>query len=189
MEHYFIHSLKKYGHLSENSEQELLNHIKQIYKNKGTFLSKKGQIDDNLYIAEKGIIRFYSVIADKERTNWFCTEGMTAFTSLSFFAGKPSNEYLELLEDSSIYYISKKALEKLYQRNVEIANIGRKIAEEYCLEFEHRVAVLHTQSAQEKYKTLITQTPEIIQRVSLGSIASYLGVTQETLSRIRRKVE
>lgn len=188
MEHFFIENLKKHGVMSDNTIDLILPLIKHCYKRKGAFLIKQGQINDNLYILEKGIIRFFYLYKDKEITNWFCTENMTAFTSQCFFSNLPSNEYLELLENSSLYYISKKALNKLYKTNIELSNIGRKIAEEYCLEFENRVSVLHTQTAEERYKTLIAQSPEILQRVSLKHIASYLGVTQETVSRIRKSI-
>ena len=65
--------------------------------------------------------------------------------------------------------------------------IGRIMAEEYCKILEERIMSLHTKSAEQRYQTLLREQPEVSQRVSLGHIASYLGITQETLSRIRKK--
>lgn len=188
MKHFFIETLRRYGPVSKETEQELLPYVRHCFKKKGALLTRKGQINDRLYVMEKGITRFYYYRGDKEITSWFCTENMTSFTSSSFFAHLPSDEYQEVLEDSSIYYISKKSLSKLYKTNLELSNIGRKIVEEYCLAFEERIASLHARSAKAKYTALIADFPELLQRVSLGHIASYLGVSPETLSRIRKKV-
>ena len=65
--------------------------------------------------------------------------------------------------------------------------IGRIMAEEYCKIMEERIMSLHTQSAEQRYQTLLREQAEVSQRISLGHIASYLGITQETLSRIRKK--
>jgi len=65
--------------------------------------------------------------------------------------------------------------------------IGRKIAEELCIILEERITSLHTESAEERYQSLVTNHPHLLQRLSLGHIASYLGITQETLSRIRKR--
>lgn len=186
MKHFFIENLRKYGQISENSEKLLLPHIKHCIKPKGSHLLKKGQVDGGLYILDEGILRFYYIYNDKEVTTWFCKENMVAFSS-SFFFRIPSFEYIQLLEDSSIYYISGNTLDKLYKMNEELNTIGRKMSEEYCMEFEERVASLQTQTALERYEKLMNESPDIFQRVPLGQIASYLAVSQETLSRIRRK--
>jgi len=87
-----------------------------------------------------------------------------SFQLLLFFH-LPSFENIQVLEDSSVYYISGDVLNKLYKENEQINTIGRKLPEEYCLEFEHRVASLQTQTALERYEDLINHTPEIFQRV------------------------
>lgn len=188
MKSFFIDNLKKYGSVSDETAELLHPYIQHTYKKKGTLLLKQGHINDNLYIIEKGLIRFFYNNEDSEVTNWFCTENMVVFNSRCFFSSLPSNESLELLEDSSLYSVSSRDLNKLYKTNIELSNIGRKIAEEYCIESESRISILHTKTAGERYQTLVEQTPEILQRVSLGHIASYLGVTQETVSRIRKTI-
>lgn len=186
MKKFFIDNLRKYGHISTETEQLLLPHIQHCTRAKGAHLLRKGQIDGGLYILEQGILRFYYLYQDKEVTTWFCKENQVAFSS-AFFFRIPSFEYIQLLEDSSIYYIAGGVLEQLYKQSEEMNTIGRKMSEEYCMEFEERVASLQTQTALERYQDLMQKSPDIFQRVQLGHIASYLAVSPETLSRIRRK--
>ncbi|HJD92222.1 Crp/Fnr family transcriptional regulator [Bacteroides coprosuis] len=186
MTNFFIEILRKYGPISQETEALLLPHIKHYYKKKGAHLLKRGQVNSGLYIIKKGLLRFYYLRNDKEVTTWFCKENTVAFSS-AFFFRIPSFENIQLLEDSSIYYVSGNTLDELYKVNEELNTIGRKLSEEYCMEFEERVASLQTQTALERYEKLMTVSPDIFQRVALGQIASYLAVSQETLSRIRRK--
>ncbi|HEX7868847.1 MAG TPA: Crp/Fnr family transcriptional regulator, partial [Chryseobacterium sp.] len=65
--------------------------------------------------------------------------------------------------------------------------IGRKMAEEYCKILEDRIKSLQTETAEKRYQNLIENQPDATQRITLGHIASYLGITQETLSRIRKR--
>ncbi|NMA74225.1 MAG: Crp/Fnr family transcriptional regulator [Bacteroidales bacterium] len=186
MSNFFIENLRKYGPISKETETLLTPHIRHCIKKKGDHLLKKGQVNGGVYILEKGILRFYYVKDQKEITTWFCQENMVAFSS-AFFFHMPSFENIQLLEDSSIFYISGDVLNRLYKENEQINTIGRKLSEEYCMEFEHRVASLQTKTALERYKSLMEQSPEIFQRVALGDIASYLAISQETLSRIRKQ--
>ncbi len=186
MKNFFIENIRKYGPISKDTEELLTPYIQYCNKYKGDHLLKKGQINGGVYILEKGILRFYYENNKKEITTWFCSENMVAFSS-SFFFHIPSFENIQVLENSSVYYIAGDTLNKLYKENEQINTIGRKLSEEYCLEFEHRVASLQTQTALERYEYLMKQSPEIFQRVALGYIASYLAVSQETLSRIRRQ--
>lgn len=186
MHSFFIENIRKYGPISSETEALLIPHIRHILKSKGTHLLRKGQLNAGLYILEYGILRFYYERNSKEVTTWFCKENMVAFSS-AFFFQIPSFENIQLIEDSSIYYIPGDILNKLYQVSEEMNTIGRKLSEEYCMEFEERVASLQTETALERYKKLLSTSPDIFQRVPLSQIASYLAISQETLSRIRRK--
>lgn len=122
---------------------------------------------------------------NKEITFWFGTEGDIAISYFSYVANRPGYETVELLEDSTLYAISQDALQKLFTTNIEIANWGRKLAEFELIRTEKEFMTQQSLPAALRYQQLLEQNPQLIRRVQLGYIASYLGVTQVTLSRIR----
>lgn len=129
--------------------------------------------------------RAYSVRDNKEITYWFGAEGDVAISYFSYVANKPGYETVELLEDAVLYSISQEKLQELYSTNIEISNWGRKLAEYELIRTEQAFVVQQSLPAAIRYQQLLDQNPHLIRRVQLGYIASYLGVTQVTLSRIR----
>ncbi|MGV7106838.1 Crp/Fnr family transcriptional regulator [Flavobacterium sp. U410] len=182
-----IEQFKKYGNLSLDLEKELKKKIKFLKKKKGDFLLKEGQIVSNLFIIEKGLVRSFYNSNEREINVWFGFENIVLGSIMPLFFNQPSIENIQFLEDSSLYYISSNDLDKLYKNSLEMNIIGRKMAEEYCKILEERSFLLQTLSAEQRYNDLLKNQPETVQRISLGYIASYLGISQETLSRIRKK--
>lgn len=142
-----------------------------------------------MYVLEKGIARAFCYKEDKELTFWFGTEGDFVPSYNSYIYDKPGYESIELLEDSTLYKISHSAIRALFNTDSEIANWGRKLAEQELVKTEERFIAHLFQTAIEKYRNLLQRSPELLQRVPLGYIASYLGVTQVTLSRIRSEIK
>lgn len=182
-----IKFLKKYGSISPETENELLKKIQLINKKKGDFFLKQGQVTSSLLIMEKGLIRAFFVKDDKEYNSWFAIENEIISSILPLYAGKPSFENIQFLEDSTGYWISVNDLNDLYRKHPELEKIGRKMAEELCIVLEERITSLHTESAEQRYQNLVKNQPHLLQRLNLGHIASFLGITQETLSRIRKR--
>ncbi|MFV0521913.1 MAG: Crp/Fnr family transcriptional regulator [Mangrovibacterium sp.] len=182
-----VEQLKKYGNLSVGIEAELNSKIKFLKKRKGDFLLKQGQIVSNLFVVEKGLVRSFYNTNEREVNVWFGFENIALGSVMPLFFNQPSIENIQFLEDSTLYYISSNDLNELYKTSQEMNMIGRKMAEEYCKVLEERSFSLQTLSAEQRYNDLLKNQPEIIQRISLGHIASYLGISQETLSRIRKK--
>ncbi|BDD03987.1 Crp/Fnr family transcriptional regulator [Aureibacter tunicatorum] len=166
---------------------ELLNAcMSEESKSKGELLIKVGEIHNYIYFIKTGAMRSYFINKDgKEVTYWFGFEGDIAASLSNFIKSKPSMENIELLEDSVILKISRSKLLELYETNLELANFGRKIAEKALLEMEEQILLTQFTDAKSRYLKLINRFPEILQRVKLGHISSYLGITQVTLSRIR----
>ena len=108
---------------------------------------------------------------------------ITALDSL--FSGKPSYYNIELLEDCDLIRVDYKEVEKLYEQHHDLESCGRIMATECYLEENERNRSFQMLSAKERYLNLIETQPKIVQRVNLGHIASYIGVTQVQLSRIR----
>ena len=103
----------------------------------------------------------------------------------SYVYNQRSYESIELITDCELYEISYDKLDVLYQNTIDIANLGRKLAERELVMSEKRMITRNTSSAKQRYEELIAYHPTLIQRVPLKHIASYLGITQVSLSRIR----
>lgn len=182
-----IKQFLKYGSLRPEVERELNAKIHYMSKSKGDYFLKQGQVITSLFVIEKGLVRGYYTKKDREINAWFGFENMLLGSVLPLYLNQPSFENIQFLENTSIYYISINDLNELYKKYNEMNTIGRKSAEEYCIILEKRIASFQTQTAEQRYQSLLENHPEALQRISLGQIASYLGITQETLSRIRNK--
>ncbi len=153
---------------------------------KGHILFRQGEICNTMYYIEQGFARiYYFSESGREITAEFFHENSFFTAKDSFFFHKPTIYYCELTEDCVIYSISNSELDSLIDNNHEFAKFGIRVILIFAKEMTEYITNLKFQTAEERYNTLITNNPTILQRVSLGHIASYLGITQETLSRIR----
>ncbi|MES2515031.1 MAG: Crp/Fnr family transcriptional regulator [Bacteroidota bacterium] len=179
------------GHLSSTItiskalEKEIHAVSKKITVPKGQRILDIDERCTSLYFIEKGLIRGFHFVDGKEITNWFAQESEFATCFYSFIACKPSFENLQALEDCELVELSFSVLQNLYQQFPETERIGRMITENYYIKLEERILSLQFKTAKERYQKLALSKPSLLQRASLGQIASYLGITQETLSRIR----
>ena len=171
--------------ISKSLETEIKSIAKNISVAKGEVLVCNNERCKNLYFIDKGLVRGFYYDDGKEITHWFAQEEDFATSFYSFITGKPSPESIETLEDCELTQISFDDLQKLYTKFPETERIGRIITETYYINLEERFLNIQFKSAKERYQTLITKNSSIVQRASLGQIATYLGITQETLSRVR----
>lgn len=185
--------LKSINALSEVGEPALADfttRLKPLEVPKKTILIKPGKTDTNIYFIEKGIARSYSVIEGKEVTSWFSKEGQPTFSTNSFY-GKTKgyeNETVQILEDSLLYHIPIAELEKLCREHIDIANWLRILHQKAFVEMERRLISRLYMSAEERYLDFMEQEPEMLQRVNLGYIASYLGMSHVTLCTLRKSL-
>jgi CRP-like cAMP-binding protein len=135
------------------------------------------------------MVRAYSERADTQVTFWFGKEGDTVISMKSFVANEKGYESIELIEDSELYKMDVDVLNNLYNQDIHIANWGRKFAEQELLKVEERLISRQFRTALERYNEILTSYPHLIKRVQLGHIASYLGITQASLSRIRAELK
>lgn len=166
---------------------ELLNsRMTEETRSKGELLIKEGENHPFVYFIVQGAMRsFYINKEGKEVTYWFGFEGDIVASLGSFVKSTPSLENVELLEESTVLKVKKSDLLQLFNSNIELANFGRRIAEKASLEMEEQILLTQFTDAKSRYLKLIDKFPHILQRVKLGHISSYLGITQVTLSRIR----
>jgi len=152
---------------------------------KGQQFLREDQYAEKLYFLEQGVVRTFYFHHDKEVTSWLYSENQFFTSWYSFIGGHASFEYMMAVEESKVYWITKDKYDSLLSVSPEFEKFGRRLVEEQLsfLEFYFKGFLFMT--AQEKYQMLLSSFPDVIQRVNLGYIASLLGITQETLSRIR----
>lgn len=154
---------------------------------KNSFLITEGKICDHVHFIEQGCVRGYYNHDGKEISYWFGFENDFVTSFYSFISRRPCVENIQAIENCITWTISHHDLQSLYKSSPQFERLGRLMNERYYMRLEERFASNHFREARERYENLITNSPHILQRVPLGYIASYLGITQETLSRIRGK--
>ncbi|MFT3823097.1 MAG: Crp/Fnr family transcriptional regulator [Chitinophagaceae bacterium] len=174
--------------LHNDDLEQLLAVTTSVLLPKGTVLFKEGTVTGKVFIIEQGIARAFTSKAGKEVTFWFGMDGDIILQMCSYVANSPGYETVMLLEDSLLHQFDNTSLQKLYTSNIHIANWGRRLAEYELLQTEERFISLQFHSARERYVALIKKNPELVQHIQLGYIASYLGISQVTLSRIRAEL-
>ncbi len=153
---------------------------------KGTQILQQGKTCKKLFYIEKGLARsYYYNDKGKDVTVWFFSDNNIMVSVESFFQQKPSLYHMELLEDSTLYYIDYQKLQQLFDQYHGIERFGRLLAIQLLTDVVEKLNAIQFQTAKERYHFLIEKYPDIAYRAPLGHIASYLGITQETLSRIR----
>lgn len=179
--------IKQIYHLSDAALNALSEALQRVQLKKTDNLLTEGSICRNMYFLENGCIRGYYLLDGKEVTHWFAFENDFVTSFHSFITETSSIENIQLLEDSVLWSISRESLYRLYDKFPEIERLGRMACEKYYIRLEERYVNAQFKTAAELYKQMVEANPQFLQRVSLGHIASYLGISQETLSRIRSK--
>ncbi|MCY4778334.1 Crp/Fnr family transcriptional regulator [Sphingobacterium sp. UT-1RO-CII-1] len=142
----------------------------------------------HIYFLKEGACRIYYHKEEKEVVLDFCFPGDVLMSLNSYIHGTPGYETIETLEKTTLYKVDIHKLQHLFEQSIGIANWGRKLAELQTLKIEFRLMSKLFKTAAESYNELLLRSPEIVQRIKLGYIASYLGISQVTLSRIRAKI-
>jgi len=173
--------------LSQPARAALTNLCSILELPKNAVLQPIGQPCRTIYFMEKGIARIYYYKDGLEVTEYFAIEQQLIVRAESLFKGIPSQKGIQVLEDSVVIAIPAGALFQLFDEHHEIERLFRKIIETAYVDTVLRLESLQFNSAEERYIRLVEGTPDILKRVPLKYIASYLGITQVSLSRIRAK--
>jgi CRP-like cAMP-binding protein len=174
--------------LSPESRQALATIIKTKRVEKGHTLIRQDTVCQYLYFIESGLTRTYYIKDGRDVTDWISVENTFACSIISFITRMPDRRNIETLEDSLLHALHHDDLETLCARHHDIEKLVRKLLETGLVQMQRKFDDLHFAPAAERYRTLIDTHPTLLQRVPLGMIASYLGITQETLSRIRAQL-
>jgi len=184
----FFKTVSQFVSLSAESTQSLGAILKRSVFRKADVLIKQDTVCNYLYFIESGLTRTYYLKDGKDVTDWISPENSFACSIISFLTRKPDRRVIEALEPSVVYGLHHDDLEKLYQKYHDIERLGRLLISSGLLQMQQKFDDLHFATASERYQTLMQTNPSFLLRVPLGMIASYLGITQETLSRIRSQI-
>lgn len=174
--------------LTEADVQTLLNSMEEVRFRKKEVIVHEGTRNTHLYLIRQGIWRAHYLKEGVDTTLWFAAEGEAAFSIWGYVDNSCSQITIEAMCDSVTYCISNKALNELYASSISLANLGRRLMEYQMLSIENWLISAGAPRAKERYLALIRETPELLQHVPLKHIASYLWVTPQSLSRIRREI-
>ncbi|HWK58516.1 MAG TPA: Crp/Fnr family transcriptional regulator [Parapedobacter sp.] len=168
---------------------KLTDIIRVIDLPKGNLLFSAGKLERDIYFMVRGIARVYYHRGDHTTTLCFNSEGEVLISLKSYIENQPGYENIELLEPSRLLQLKTGDLDKLYTSDIHVANWGRRLAEQELIKTEERLMSKLFNTASERYRELMQKQPQLLQRVQLGYIASYLGISQVTLSRIRADIK
>lgn len=180
-----ISFLKKFQPLTTEAENAIAGIAKSIHIKKNSELQSIGHTCKTIYFLEKGLARIYYFKDEIEITESFSFENNLVLRYESLFSGRPSKKAIQVLEDSDLIALKSDELELLFSIHPDIETMFRKIIETALVDTINRVESIQFHTAEERYSSLLQEAPDVIKRVPLKYIASYLGITPVSLSRIR----
>ncbi|MDP9076915.1 MAG: Crp/Fnr family transcriptional regulator [Bacteroidota bacterium] len=182
----FLNYLEHIIPLSGNARAAIKGKLKKAEYPKNEVLIKELSRCEYLFFVEKGLARASYFKEGKDITDWFAPEGSIIGPVVRHFPTKEGKHSVTLLEDTTVIYISFADLQQLYDEFHEIERLGRMIAIQTILLLQFKIDSIQFLTAKQRYAHFIKTHPSLLQRASLGHIASYLGMNQVTLSRIRK---
>ncbi|KAB2918252.1 MAG: Crp/Fnr family transcriptional regulator [Bacteroidetes bacterium] len=171
----------------EEREAIAQNLVVKSYK-KGEVLLREGELCDECFFLLKGCLRQYYLTDNDEKTTAFYTEGQAAVSVASYATQTPSKHFVACVEDTTVIVGNLGQEEKMYAKFPKLLTITRSMIEEDYGKTQEDFAAFITSSPEKRYLDLLSNRPELLQRVPQHQIASYLGITPESLSRIRKRV-
>jgi CRP-like cAMP-binding protein len=179
--------------LSEATQKAVFQVLQYQFYPKGSIVLTPGKIAECLYFVEKGLMRSYYFEEEDERepreiTAWIVAEGGVAMATESFYRQIPSAEYLEVLEDSTVFTLSREDFLELQRRYADFARFVLQFTEQYLLIYDARTQLLRMRSPLNRYLAFDRQYPFLRGRLSQSILASYLNMSYYQISRIRTQI-
>ncbi|MBL6447377.1 Crp/Fnr family transcriptional regulator [Fulvivirga sp. 29W222] len=174
-----------YTPLTDACQGDLVRALKILRFDRSATLVKEGQYADKTYFIVEGCARAYYLKDGKDITDWFAFEGEFISSINSFFLDVPSPHFIEILERGILLELSRDKITILSDKYHDFERLVKTVVTKTLLQLQQRVVSIQFETAQQKYENLLGVQPGITQRVPLTHIASFLGITLETLSRIR----
>jgi len=173
--------------LSPGAEAFLREHVISVSARKRKLLLKEGTICNHIYFIVKGAVRGFRREGQKDITTWIVIENELVTSIFSLDNPAPSFENIQALENSELLALTYDDLGQLYERFPEFNLIARKLLHRYYADAEKRAFIARLTKAENKYRNFLMMHTSLANRIPLKYIASYLGMTLETLSRVRKR--
>ncbi|QDW25540.1 Crp/Fnr family transcriptional regulator [Pedobacter sp. KBS0701] len=183
-----IDVFKKFHPLNDEIERRINQHTFPISYKKNKYLVSPVDRNKFLFLIVKGVVRGFIKDGSTEITTWIAKENEVVGTIRNLWVEGDSEEYLQALEDVDLIAIPHVLSDYLFENFAEANIVGRKMMELYYRSAEERAYLCRISSAEKRYKRFLVSFPDLINRVSLKHIASFLAIRLETLSRIRAKI-
>jgi CRP-like cAMP-binding protein len=179
--------ITKYVDLSEVELAGITGKFKSKLVKKNNYLLREGDTCKDIIFVQKGCLRLYYVKDDIEVSVWFAFQQSSAIEIYSFISENPSNYFIQAIEDSEVLCLSKTELNKLYQYQPKMQEMMRNFWEDVILNLISRFTALQTDSAEKRYLDLLGK-PGYLNSIPQKYLASFIGITPTSLSRIRKQI-
>lgn len=183
----FSELIGKYASIDEAELKIILSHFKERVVKKQKKILIAGQHASEYLFVQSGGIRVYYLNGDEESTLWVALAGQFFTEIESIWNQTPSRFYMEAIEDTELLVIETHTMEMLFDKYPQWQKFGRKIWEKMSVDLTPRVISLLNETAEERYLTLLQQE-EIIQKIPLHQLSSLIGITPNSLSRLRKDI-
>ncbi|CAM3414560.1 Crp/Fnr family transcriptional regulator [Aequorivita lipolytica] len=175
--------------LSETEAQQLSFPLKRMNYEKGSILLKKGDVCKHSFFVEKGLLRSYMLDEDgKEHVIQFAPENWFIVDRSSVYFNDASESYIEAIEDTIVVFIEEDFICKASETSLAFSKFNDRLLHNHILHMQKRINLLLGATAETRYLSFIKTYPDLLLRVPQWMIASYLGITPESLSRVRKEL-
>ena len=183
-----IDTLNYFYPVSEGIKDYFRKHTFPCSFRKGKLLLKAGEICDHIYFIKKGAVRGFIRDGAKDITTWITAENEIVSSISSLDMKEPAQENMQAIENCELLALTYDDFQNLYVKFPEFNILARKLLQKYYQDAERRAFIARVTKAEKKYRLFLTRYGHLANRIPLKYIASFLGITLETLSRVRKKL-
>jgi len=183
-----IDTLNYFYPVSEGIKDYFRKHTFPCSFRKGKLLLKAGEICDHIYFIKKGAVRGFIRDGAKDITTWITAENEIVSSISSLDMKEPAQENMQAIENCELLALTYSDFQDLYIKFPEFNILARKLLQKYYQDAERRAFIARVTKAEKKYRLFLIRYGHLANRIPLKYIASFLGITLETLSRVRKKL-
>jgi len=180
--------LQQFPHYTPSAFENAFPFLSEKIVKSGDYLLQQGKTARNIAFIESGLLRQYYLNDGKQITSCFCRENSITTSYKSLITQQESDLAIEAIEESKLIILSYESLQKLFKKDLFWQQVGRLAAENEFIISESHSRFLKDLSATDRYLQILNNEKELLQRLPLNLLASYLQIAPETLSRIRNKI-